>query len=344
MTGRQLTLMLLLAGMVALWLWPTSERQPARQPHSRPEAADIGEVADPARVPTAFTPDRPNEASYTPPPANPALAALEQTLPPIRTPLAQARQAWWSAARQGSGEAAWRLVVASATCEQYQTVRKLVLRDPGDPVKPERVAMEEFLVLAQPYCASVDGDQQAALREALHLGVRAGDVRALASYLLNPPLPRQLGIRLADELVRYRSQAPAIAQWLFNQGYANMPAILAHAHDGRSASELSFAPRPVDSKDSRNDFASPPPQRIQTPLGQVLPDDPALAWRYARLCVKVGGDYDRRQCRLIEAANESALDEAQKAALQAWVDVHAKRDFSRWLPTGMGGSLGVYSL
>jgi hypothetical protein len=337
-------LLLLLAGAVALWLWPATDRLPAQGAPAGASAAVDDAAARPASALAVDLPERPNEASYTPPPANPALVALERTLPPISTPLAQAREAWWSAARQGSGEAAWRLVVASATCEQYQTVRKLVLRDPGDPVKPERVAMEEFLVLAQPYCASVDGDQQAALREALQLGVRAGDVRALASYLLNPPLPRQLGIRLADELVRYRSQAPAIAQWLFNQGYANMPAILAHAHDGRSASELSIAPRPVSSKVSSNDFASPPPQRIQTALGQVLPDDPALAWRYARLCVKVGGDYDRRQCRLIEAANESALDDAQKAALQAWVDVQAKRDFSRWLPTGMGGSLGVYSL
>lgn len=337
-------LLLLLAGAVALWLWPATDRLPAQGAPAGASAAVDDAATRPASVLAEDSPERPNEASYTPPPANPALVALEQTLPPISTPLAQAREAWWSAARQGSGEAAWRLVVASATCEQYQTVRKLVLRDPGDPAKPERVAMEEFLVLAQPYCASVDGDQLAALREALQLGVQAGDVRALASYLLNPPLPRQLGIRLADELVRYRSQAPAIAQWLFNQGYANMPAILARAYDGRSASELSIEPRATSSKGDGGDFASPPPQRIQTPLGQVLPDDPALAWRYARLCVKVGGDYDRRQCRLIEAANESALDEAQKAALQAWVDVHAKRDFSRWLPTGMDGSLGLYSL
>ncbi len=337
-------LILLLAGTLVLWLWPDADHPPAQGAQAGASGAVDDAAARPASARAKDSPERPNEASYTPPPANPALATLEQTLPPISTPLAQAREAWWSAARQGSGEAAWRLVVASATCEQYQTVRKLVLRDPGDPVKPERVAMEEFLVLAQPYCASVDGDQQAALREALQLGVRAGDVRALTSYLLNPPLPRQLGIRLADELVSYRSQAPAIAQWLFNQGYANMPAILARAYDGRSASELSIEPRATSSKGDAGDFASPPPQRIQTPLGQVLPDDPALAWRYARLCVKVGGDYDRRQCRLIEAANESALDEAQKAALQAWVDVHAKRDFSRWLPTGMDGSLGLYSL
>lgn len=341
------TLILLLAGAVALWLWPATDRLPAQGAPAGASAAVDDAAARPASALAADSPGRPNEASYSPQPANPALAPLEQTLPPVKTPLAQAREAWWSAARQGSSEAAWRLVVASATCEQYQAVRKLVLRnpgDPGDPVKPERVAMEEFLVLAQPYCAGVDGDQQAALREALQLGVQAGDVRALASYLLNPPLPRQLGIRLADELVRYRSQAPAIAQWLFNQGYANMPAILARAHDSRSAAELSIEPRATSSKGDGGDFASPPPQRIQTPLGQVLPDDPALAWRYARLCAKVGGDYDRRQCRLIEAANESALDEAQKAALQAWVEVHAKRDFSRWLPIGMDGSLGLYSL
>lgn len=318
-----------------------------------PERAGASVAAEPAPAiapgkhaapsPSADSPERPNEVSYIPPPVNPALTALEQTLPPISTPLAQARDAWWSAARQGSGEAAWRLVVASVTCEQYQAALKLVVRNRSDPAKPERVAMEEFLVLAQPYCAGVDGDQQAATRAALQLGIEAGDVRALASYLLNPPLPRQLGIRLADELVRYRSQAPAIAHWLFNQGYANMPAILARAHDGRSAAELSIEPRATGSKGG-GDFASPPPQRIQTPLGQVLPDDPALAWRYARLCLKVGGDYDRGQCRLIEAANAPALDDAQKATLQAWVEVQAKRDFSRWLPTGAGGSTGVYSL
>lgn len=337
-----LGLTLLLAGAVAWWLWPpAAEMEPAAS--SLRETPGSGASTQAAPVSPAGS-DRANEASYSPPPANPALTALEASLPPISTPLAQAREDWWSAARQGSGEAAWRLVLASATCDQYRSVRKLVLRQRGDPPKPERVAMEEFLVLAQPYCANVDGDQQAALREALQLGVQAGDVRALASYLLNPPLPRQLGIRLADDFVRYRAQAPAIAQWLFHQGYANMPAILARAYDGRSASELNIAPRPTRNDQGRNALASPPPQRIQTPLGQVLPDDPALAWRYARLCMKVGGDYDRRECRLIESANEPALDDAQKAALQAWVDAQAQRDFSRWLPTGENGAFGMYSL
>lgn len=344
MTRRQLTLALLLAGMVALWLWPKSERQPASQPQSRPEAAGIGEVADPARMPTASPQDRPNEASYTPPPANPALATLEQTLPPISTPLAQAREAWWSAARQGSGEAAWRLVVASETCAQYPMVRKLVLRQRGDPQKPERIAMEEFLVLAQEYCAGSDGDQEAALREALQLGIQAGDVRALTSYLFNPPLPRQLGIRLADELLAYRSQAPAIALWLFNEGYSEMPAHLARAHDGLSNSELSISPRPHARGEGFDELALPPPQRVQSPLGQVLPDDPALAWRYARLCAKVGNAYERGQCLLIERANEAALDAPQKAKLQAWADAQAKRGFRKSLPNGMGTALRVYTL
>lgn len=343
MRRRLLGLTLLLTATLAWWLWPPAALQtPAAVslPAEPQGNAELGqsEPASPAAS------DRANVASYTPPPANPALAAIEARLPPIATPLAQAREALWSAARQGSGEAAWRLVVASTTCEQYQTVRTLVLREQGGAPKPERVAMEEFLVLAEPYCTGVTGDQQAVLREALQLGVEAGDVRALASYLLDPPLPRQLGIRLANELVRYRSQAPAIAQWLFDQGYADMPLILAWAYDGRSGSGLTLAPATVASKGDADKFDQPPPQRIQSPLGQVLPDDPALAWRYARLCRKVGGPYDRRQCEMIQAANEPALDDAQKEALQAWVDAQAKRDFSRSLPTGEGGTTGMYSL
>ena len=337
-------LLLLLAGAVALWLWPATDRLPAQGAPAGASAAVDDAAARPASALAEDSPERPNEASYTPPPANPALVALEQTLPPISTPLAQAREAWWSAARQGSGEAAWRLVVASETCAQYPMVRKLVLRQRGDPQKPERVAMEEFLVLAQAYCAGIDSDHEVALREALQLGVQAGDVRALASYLFNPPLPRQLGIRLADELLAYRSQAPAIALWLFNEGYSEMPAHLARAHDGLSNSEVSISPRPHARSEGFDDLARPPPQRVQSPLGQVLPDDPALAWRYARLCAKVGNAYERGQCLLIERANEAALDAPQKAKLQAWADAQAKRGFRKSLPKGLGMALRVYTL
>lgn len=274
--------------------------------------------------------------------SDPVLAAMDATLPPVTTPLAQASAAWWSAARRGSAEAAWRLFEGSQTCIQFATTREIVLRNRGR--SRTDVALEEFLVIAEPFCAGIEGDQGAAARESLWLGVGAGDLRALTAYVLDPPIPREHSIRLAEDLVRYRENAPRIGLWLLDRGYGEMAGHLALAHDGLSAAEARYAPVPplADPHSPGGPLRRPATERLQSALGQVMPDDPALAWRYARLCAHLGNDYMRQQCALIERANAAVLSDERRDELQAWVDRQLARKLDLRLPSRR--SLMWYSL
>lgn len=298
------------------------------------EQAPITDPGDTAHAPGApeWVSDRPDAL----------LAAVDAKLPPVTTPLAQASAAWWSAARQGSAEAAWRLFEGNQTCIQFESAREIVLMGRGRGRAD--VALEEFLVVAEPFCAGIEGDQGAAARESLWLGVGAGDVRAMTAYVLDPPFPREHSIRLAADLLRYRENAPRIALWLLDRGYGDMAGHLALAHDGLSTAEARYAPPPpmADPNSTGGPLRKPATERLQSALGQVMPDDPALAWRYARLCAHLGNDYMREQCALIERANAAVLDDRRRAELQVWVDRQLARKPGLRLPSRR--SLMWYSL
>lgn len=291
--------------------------------------------APPAR--TGPAPARRQAAAELPAAAQPATAlqVIEAALPPATVPLAQAREAWWQAARAGSGEAAWRLLQAMETCAQRELARGALADETrGDDARAQAriLALEEYLALAEHYCADAGSVTAAEQREALWLGVRAGDVRAMTQYLLAPPIPREQAIAHAEELLRYRQSAPGIAQALLEGGHGEIAAHLALAHDGLSDVDLRYSPAAPPTRPQRASVAAPPPLRVQAPLGQVLPDDPALAWRYARLCLRVADAMHRPRCEDIARANGAVLTDTQRELLQAWVDRWRERPLDRPLP------------
>lgn len=346
-----LSTLLLVALVLSLWAAWRAERstettgaEPGTETITGPAVTTSDEahgeqtpIANPGA--TAHAPAAPTWASDRP---QPVPSALDATLPPVTTPLAQASAVWWAAARKGSAEAAWRLFVGSQTCIQFATTREIALRSRGR--SRTDAALEEFLVVAEPFCAGIEGDQGADARESLWLGVGAGDLRALTAYVLDPPIPREHSIRLSEELVRYRENAPRIALWLLDRGYGEMAGHLALAHDGLSAAEARYAPVPVpaDPHSSGGPLRRPATERLQSALGQVMPDDPALAWRYACLCAHLGNDYMRQQCALIERANAAVLSDRRRAELHAWVDRQLARKLDLRLPSRR--SLMWYSL
>ena len=296
------------SGRATVLHWPVAG--PPSAPTIEPKLAKRTQLIEPLAAPATAT----------------ALAVamarpdLDANLPAVDTPLVTAREAWWSAARAGSGEAAWRLSQALDTCQQYPEIRRQLAGSKADGRDEQRIAMEEFLVLAEPYCAGLPRDLLPDLREAQWLGVQAGDVRAMFDYVLNPAIPAGQSIALAEHWQRYREHAPQLARHLLAQGYADMAYHLALAHD---AQIRRLAPSLPQSGRDELGFDGQP-RRLEESLGQALPDDAAMAWRYARLCTKVAAPSFTEQCADIERANAARLTAQQRESLDEWVQEQRK--------------------
>jgi hypothetical protein len=239
--------------------------------------------------------------------------AVEVILPPPAAALLTAQPALRRAAQAGSGEAAWRLASSLAACRQAQSVERAVLTVEAAKLRRE---MEEFLVHADALCAGIDGDLASAYAEAIELGIQAGDPRALLAYLRGPPVDPGLAIRDVEALRRYAQDAPAIARHLLDQGYVDIVPMLAAGYDAQT--EVSQA-RTRHWERQSDVLAGPVPRRAETPLGQALPDHPGLAYRYARLCIRVAPE-SRHLCEQIAQANARLLDDEEREREQAVVE------------------------
>lgn len=312
-------LLLLLAILLAVYLWAHREAPNGLEGSKVQTSSAANAKSD--REPHAFAP---RAAAST--------LAIDAALPDTSAPLAASEDALRNAAEKGSGEAAWRLQQALAACWQAQMVADDVLTEDGKR-RPQREQMEEYLVNADEYCSGTDGDLEDRYWQALELGVGTGDPRSLLAYINAPPVSPALAIRHADRLHRYRQDAPAIAAYLVELGFFDVAGQLALAYDGQSMHSL----RRNGELNARNAASSAladhlrVPRRLETPLGQAVSDNPALAWRYARLCEV--RSRSTTHCSDIARANAPLLSSQQRQREAEWVERMRKRPAQKALQT-----------
>ncbi len=306
---------LLVIAAILAWLEFKDSASPPRQPLP----SSTGSDALPSPQKDTSTADEMHHADAE---ATAANSVEIVPLLPLTTPLSEARDSWWAAARQGNGEAAWRLVEAFGICEQYGLMRKLIAGKQFSSSPEQQVLIEEYAVLAEPYCADIDEDMTAEKRKALLLGVQNGDARARMEYVLNPPILAALSIQHLEDWRQYRALAPRTAESLLADGYGEFAYHLAIAYDPESV-ESSWTSA-LSYPDLHNTHKLPMsiPERRETWLGQSLPDDPALSWRYARLCLRIVQGYERDLCSEIANRNASHLTAEQRDRLDQWVATH----------------------
>jgi|GEM_PF-2382511 len=313
------SILILLAAIGGGIAWWTFNLKADLASLDRGENAIETPAAEDSTVVATLTHDRPSAQSHA---QIAGSVRPAEVFPPINTPLASARDAWLAAAKRGNGEAAWRLTRSLQICQQGALIKRLVGARESNDFR-DSVVMEEFLVLSEPLCAGIGGDLRPALLEAMLLGVQAGDVRARFQYLDSPPIPNELSIELADEWLQYRELAPRIATGLLAEGYVEISMRMAIGHDrdsGGQHANVPALPRQITA------FAqsTPPdaPRRQESRLGQSLPDDDALAWRYARLCMRILDGYERDACTKVERSTAKRLSDSQRETLDAWVAAH----------------------